>query len=137
MARFNTSGLDGIIRDVARLGQAGEEIGESMLLAGAEEVKKSWKQAAMRHGYWKTGDMINSVGYRRKPKNVGGVKIVDIYPQGTDRKGVRNAEKAFILHYGSSSINGTSWVDEADEDAGPKVQDAMEGIFNRYVNRIL
>jgi hypothetical protein len=134
MARFDTSGLDDIIRDVTRLGASGEEVGDKMLLAAAEEVKQAWKQSAQAHGLRDTGDMINSINYPRKPKNVGDVKLIDIYPKGKDRKGVRNAEKAFILHYGSSSIPARHWIDEADEAAGPRVQDAMEGIFNTFIN---
>lgn len=137
MARFNTSGLDGLIRQVAALGEAGEQVGEEMLMAAAEEVKQQWRISAGMHGLKWTGDMIESIGYPNKPKNVGGVKTIDIYPQGKDSRGTRNAEKAFILHYGSSSIRPTHWVDDADEAAGPAVQDIMEQIFYNFTQELL
>lgn len=134
MARFDTSGIDDIINEITRLGDAGKEVGDEMLLAGAEEVKQAWRQSAERHKLRDTGDMINSIGYARKPKNIGDVRAIDIYPQGKDRKGVRNAEKAFVHEYGTSSIPAKHWVTEADEVAGPKVQAAMEKVYDKFIN---
>lgn len=134
MARFDTSGIDGIINEVIRLGKAGQEVGDKMLLAGAEKVEEAWKFAAGMHGLIDTRDMVDSVGFHRRPKNVGSIRTIDIYPQGTDRKGVRNAEKAFIHHYGSSKHKATHWVDDADEKAGSDVQAVMEKVFDDFMN---
>ncbi len=133
MARFDTSGINKLIDDVIKLGDVGQEIGDDMLMAAAEEVKQAWQKSAWRNKHIATSDMVNSIGFPNKPKTVSGIRTVDIYPQGKDKKGVRNAEKAFILHYGSSRIKGTHWVDEADENAGPKVQEAMENVFDDYL----
>ena len=133
MARFDTSGIDDIIDEVTRLGDAGREVGDKMLMAAAEEVKDAWRASARKHNLKDTGDMIESIDYAKKPKDVGGVRTIDIYPQGKDRKGVRNAEKAFIHEYGSSSIPAKHWVTKADEASGPKVQVAMEKIFDDFI----
>jgi HK97 gp10 family phage protein len=133
MARFDTTGINDLINDVLLLGDAGKEVGDKMLMAAAEEVKQAWKESAHRNDIKDTGDMINSIGFSRKPKDAQGVRTVDIYPQGKDRKGVRNAEKAFILHYGSSKLKSTHWVDEADNAAAPKVQEAMEKVFDEFL----
>lgn len=135
MARFDTSGIDDLIDEVIRLGDAGQEVGDKMLMAAAEELKDVWRHSAKKHDLEDTGDMINSIGYGKKPKNVKGVRSVDIFPQGKDRKGIRNAEKAFILHYGSSKIKATHWVDDADKASGPKVQEAMEKVFDEFLSR--
>lgn len=134
MARFDTSGIDDIIDELIRMGEAGKEVGDEMLMAGADEVKQAWKESAEKHKLRDTGDMIDSINYPRQPKDVGGVRTIDIYPQGKDRKGVRNAEKSFILNYGSSSIPATHWVDDADELSAPKVQKAMEDIWDKFIN---
>lgn len=134
MARFDTSGIDDIIEEVTRLGEVGQAVGDEMLLAGAEEVKTAWKISAGMHGHKDTGDMIDSIGFPKKPKDVGGIRMIDIYPQGKDRKGVKNAEKAFILHYGTSNIPASHWVDDADEEAGPRVQEAFEEVFDKFLN---
>ena len=127
------SGIDDIVNELTELGEGIDDIADDMLMAGAEEVKKSWQFSAAAHGLKHTGDMIDSIGYAKKPKKVGDVRQIDIYPQGKDGKGVRNAEKAFILHYGSSSIKSTHWVDDADEmcEGEFSVQTAMEAAFDK------
>lgn len=130
MARFDTTGLDALIDEMRAEGELSSSVADDMLMAGADEVAKAWKRAAEEHGLRDTGDMINSIGYPRTPKNVGDIRTIDIYPQGVDRKGVRNAEKAFILHYGTSKRPGTHWVDDADRYSGETVVPAMQKIWN-------
>lgn len=133
MARFDTSGLDDVLNDMKHLGELTGPTADKMLMAGAEQVKKAWKASAEKHHHRDTGDMIDSIGYPRKPMTVYGVRAIDIYPQGKDHKGVRNAEKAFILHYGTKRIPGSHWVDDADEMAGPLVEQAMTEIWDDHL----
>lgn len=135
MARFDTSGIDDLIKELIDIGEDVGETADNMLKAGAEEVKKAWQRSAAAHGLKDTGDMIDSIGYPQKPKTAAGIREIDIYPQGKDRRGVRNAEKAFILHYGSSSIKATHFIDDADEDAAEPVQRAMEAEFDKMFER--
>lgn len=134
MAQFSTDGIDSIAEEMAWIGEAAGEVADEMLLAGAEEVKRAWKETAERHGYRETGDMIESIRADKAPKSdANDVRRISVYPRGEDRKGVRNAEKAFLLHYGTSKIHGSHWVDEADQDAGPMVQDVFEKIWDRHL----
>lgn len=133
MARFDVSGLDGIIKQMQALGQDTGPVADRMLMAGAEVVKQAWRRSAQEHQHRDTGDMIDAIGYPRAPRDIDGVRAIDIYPQGKDRKGVRNAEKAFILHYGTKKLRGSRWVDDADAYAGPLVQAELERIWNEYV----
>ncbi len=134
MAQFSTDGIDSIAEEMAWMGEAAGEVADEMLLAGAEEVKRAWKETAERHGYRETGDMIESIRADKAPKSdANDVRRINVYPRGEDRKGVRNAEKAYVLHYGTSKIHGSHWVDEADQDAGPMVQDVFEKIWDRHL----
>lgn len=133
MARFRTEGLDELIEDMIEMELTTSELAHEMLFAGADEIKKAWKISAEKHGHRDTGDMINSINYSRRVRKIGDLKEVDIYPQGRDRKGVRNAEKAFILHYGSSKLAASHWVDDADEMAGPMVEDRLYEIFYNWL----
>ena len=134
MAQFSTDGIDSIAEEMAWMGEAAGEVADEMLLAGAEEVKRAWKETAERHGYRETGDMIESIRADKAPKSdANDVRRISVYPRGEDRKGVRNAEKAYVLHYGTSKIHGSHWVDEADQDAGPMVQDVFEKIWDRHL----
>ena len=135
MAQFSTDGIDQIAAEMAWMGE--------------------------RHGYRETGDMIESIRADKAPKSdANDVRRISVYPRGEDRKGVRNAEKVFLLHYGTSNSAkakkrraarwkargktnatgelsklrmGTHWVDEAERDAGPMVQDVFEKIWDRHL----
>ena len=133
MARFDVSGLDETIEDMKRLGQMTGQTADAMLMAGAEEVRKAWRQSAEEHRHRDTGDMIASIGFARKPKEIGSIRSIDIYPQGKDKRNIRNAEKAFILHYGTTKIRGSRWVDDADKIYEQTVVPAMIRVWEQFL----
>jgi len=135
MARFRTEGLDDLIERMAEMELTTSELADEMLIAGAEEVREAWKKSAEKHEHRDTGDMINSIDYSRRVRKIGDIKEVDIYPQGKDKKGVRNAEKAFILHYGTSRIPASHWVDDADEMAGPMVEERLWTMYDEWLEK--
>ena len=131
MASFACEGLDELVNEMRKMGQMQGPVVAEMLDAAAEIVRESWQESARAHGHVDTGAMINSIDFPVK----GDARALyrDIYPQGTDAKGVRNAEKAFILHYGKSSKAGTYWVDEAETKAGPSAIAACQEIWDRFL----
>ena len=133
MARFNIDGLQPVIDDMRRLGAECSEAAEAMILTGAEVVRQAWQRSAEEHGLRDTGAMIASIGYPRHARDIGGQLAIDIYPQGKDARGVRNAEKAFIAHYGTSTHAATYWVDDADRYCDPAVVEAMAAIWEEYI----
>lgn len=148
MARIRTEGIDDIIEQMKFLGELSGDVADEMLLRAAEEVKQAWRQAARRHKLKLTGQLIDSIDYPMKPKTIQGIKTIDIYPQGEStytigpdgkrinrRTPVRNAEVAFILHYGTSKKPATFWVDTADELSEEPVQQVMEEIWDRELRK--
>lgn len=133
MARFDMSGLDPIIDQMRALGEESGEVAEAMIMAGAEQVKQAWRRAADEYDHRVTSDMIDSIGHPREPKKTGDALTIDIFPQGKDHKGVRNAEKAFILHYGSSKLQASHWVDAADQYSEETVVPAMTEIWEKFI----
>lgn len=133
MARFDVSGLDETIEEMKRLGQMTGQTADAMLMAGAEEVRKAWRQSAEEHRHRDTGDMIASIGFARKPKEIGSIRAIHIYPQGKDKRNIRNAEKAFILHYGTTKIRGSRWVDDADKISEQTVVPAMIRVWEQFL----
>lgn len=141
---MRSEGLDKIINDFAAHGLATGEFAKECLAEGAEVVKKAWKQAALQHdligdGSDGTGrhmrssiditEAIGSVGWSKGASgNMSDVLRVAIYPQGVRRVGkksgrpVRNAEVAYVLHYGTSKRPATYWVDTAEDIATPEVE---------------
>ena len=151
MARFDADGFDALIKEMEAEGADIGPRADRVLLAGAEEVKKAWQAAADEFGLRRTGKMIAAIGYSTKVQRVSEARVVEIYPQGTGTytdKGsktprtVRHAEKAYILHWGTTSsaalrrrkekkftgpgIPRTLWVDRAEEIAEAPAVEAMQ-----------
>ena len=131
MARMDTSGLDDLINEMRRLGQDSGPVVDEMLDTAAGIIRDQWRETAREHGHVDTGAMIDSVDFPVK----GNARAMyrDIYPQGKDAKGVRNAEKAFILQYGKHNMPGSYWVDEAETKAGPEAIAACQAIWDRFL----
>ncbi len=133
MAQFSGEGFDDLVDDLREKQELFGEAADEVLNAGAAAVADCWKQSAEKHGLRDTGDMIASIK-PDKTKETGGVKSIDIYPQGKDRKGVRNAEKAYVNHYGSKKIKATHFVTDAINQAETSAVDAMENAWNERLN---
>lgn len=133
MAQIDTTGLQELLNDMRRMGEASGPVARAMTAAAAEEISASWRQTAEAYGLRDTGAMIESVGWPEGVQALGDIFAADIYPQGRDARGVRNAEKAFIQHYGSSRIRPTYWVDQADKAAADPVQRRLEEIWGQFL----
>lgn len=133
MARFDTSGLDDLISEMQRLGEAEGPVAEEMCMAAVEEIRDCWMRSAQDHGHVDTGAMISSIGFGPAPIRAGAIIYNDVYPQGTDSKGVRNAMKAFILHYGKHNMPGSYWVDDADAMSEGPVNAVCQAIWDRFL----
>lgn len=134
MARFDTSGIQEIISAMQKMGQDVGPVAEEMCMAAVEEIRNAWRQSAEEHGLRDTGALIDSISFGPWPVRAGGILYNDVYPRGTDSKGTRNAEKAFILHYGKSTFPGTYWIDDADEKSAAPVQARIEEIWDRFLS---
>ncbi len=133
MARFDTSGLDELIRDMERMGKSSGKVAEAMVQAAVVEIQAAWKESADANGLRDTGAMIDSITYGKSPTNLGTALANDVYPQGKDGKGVRNAEKAFILNYGKNNFPATYWVDDADAAAEPRIMSTLLDMWGSFL----
>lgn len=132
MARFNVTGLEAVIKDMHRLGQQSGEVADEMLQAGAAVVVESWQAAIRAHGHIDTGAMLRGVK-PTKASSTGGMRSITVYPQGSDKHGVRNATKAFIANFGRTRQRGTGFVTEAENNAEEPAQAAMVAIWDRFI----
>ena len=135
MGKLTWSGLDETYKEMQRAGEQAGPIAQEMLRVGGEKCVEAWRIAIGSHGHRPpgesgraTGEMEKSVGVKFKKKD--GKRVAEIYPLGKDSHGERNAEKAFILHYGRSNMKGDHFVDEADrlseENAVPAMIEVWE-----------
>lgn len=135
MANFKTSGdmIEDVAKELAQLGESVDgELGQEMLDDGAQIIEFHWVKSIKKYKHVDTGAMVNSVGVAKgtKAKN-----FRDIFPQGKDEKGVRNAEKAFIAHYGKSGQIGTHFIDEAEANAKAEAAVAMQDKLDKYIEK--
>lgn len=130
MARMEFSGteemMDALFAESERLERKATE----MLGEAGKVVVKAWQDVIEEHGHVDTGDMKNSVRASKIKKN-GDAYTSSIYPHGRDRKRQSNAEKAFVLHYGTSKIQGDRFVDDAEDRASEAAEQAMEEVWMR------
>lgn len=133
MASFNVTGIESIIRDLQRMGDEAQGVAEKMLFAAADVVVWHWQSAIQSAGHIDTGDMLMSVRADKGVKSSGGVMQITVYPRGSDHTGTRNAEKAFIAHYGRTRQRGSAFVDKANEAAQGPAWSAMESIWDQFI----
>ena len=67
-------------------------------------------------------------------KEIDGGKRVEIYPNGKDKHGVRNAEKGFVLNYGRSNMPARPWFTAANEKAADDVVSEMRRVWEEKQN---
>ncbi len=134
MARFDVTGMEAVIRDMARMDQQTGRVADEMLLAAAGVMTEAWKNAIQAHGHYGkyTGDMFDSVG-PSKPVTKGDVRSLTIYPQGRDRTGTRNAEKAFIANFGRTHQDATHFATEAENEGEEPAQTAMLAVWDVFI----
>lgn len=100
-----------------------DEAKQEILAAFGQAACDIWKDETEARGFVDTGALKDSYVYEIKDDEVSA------YPKGEDKKGVRNAEKAFILHYGKESISPSHYVDAARE----RTEDSLADIARKIL----
>jgi hypothetical protein len=134
MARFSFDGIDAVIRDMDRLQMRTGPTADKMIQAGSKIMAEERRKEAERRGLRDTGDMIKKMKPARKIYTVMGAKKRDIYSQGKDEKGTRNAQKEFHDHYGYKKRPASHWVDTAESRGEKPANQAMVDIWTDFVN---
>jgi HK97 gp10 family phage protein len=132
MADFNVTGLDDVIKDMMQHQKAAEEAVPEMLKAGAEILVKAQRDEIRSMKLVDTGDMMKSIKSDKIKKDPDGNSYIDVYPQGKDRKGVRNADKAFIAEFGKHGEPARPWMRTANAKSAEEVTDAEKEIWDKY-----
>lgn len=135
MAKFNVVGLDDIQDAMLRREAATVEAVPEMLKAGGAVMQKAQKDeiSATFKSKRSTGDMASSIVVS-KIKEIDGGKRVEVYPDGKDRHGVRNATKAFVLQYGRKNMPARPWFTAANTKAADEVNAEMRRVWEAKQN---
>ena len=129
MGSMQTEGIDKLIKDMESAADDTGELAADMLDAGADVVVQEWKDGIEEVGHVDTGAMRDSVKAAGKKNKLERV----ISPTGSDKKGTRNAEKAYVLNYGKSTKPGDRFVDKIEEKAAATSQLEMQHVLDEYL----
>lgn len=134
MPELKYDGIKDVIKEMVELGERTGEGARRMLRVAAQQMKYEWVTMIDRYKFVKSGEMREKVGYPRKPKEVEDVLSIDVYPQGKDSKTeVRNATKAFFLHYGNSNMDATHFVDHIVSGSSDEIEQLMIQAWRAFV----
>ena len=135
MAKFTVAGLDDVQEAMLRRDKATLEAVPEMLKAGGEIIKSAFQEetAKLNSTGRGTGDLTASIKVSAVKEREGG-KFVEIAPTGTDRHGVRNAEKGFVLNYGRSNMPARPWFTAANTKAADAVNAEMRRVWEAKQN---
>lgn len=135
MPELKYDGIKDVIKEMVALGERTGEGAHRMLRAAAKRMKSEWLETIDRYDFIKSREMRDKVGYPRKPKEVADVLSIDVYPQGKDSKtGVRNAAKAFYLHYGNSNMDATHFVDHIVSSSSEEIEQLMIKTWQEFLD---
>lgn len=135
MAKFNVVGLDDVAEQMLQRAQIVEEAVPEMLKAGGAVMQEAQKAEIKRmfKSRRSTGDLAASIVVS-KIKEQGDAKMVEVYPDGKDRHGVRNATKGFVLQYGRKNMPARPWFTAANTKAADAVNDEMRRVWEEKQN---
>ena len=112
MATVRVNGFEVFDRQLNRMGRT---MIRQIVEAGAKAAEKRMAENVRLRRHVRTGDMLESIGENEYREFLGGGSV-DVYPQGDDRHGVRNATKAYVINYGRGrKTTKTTETTEASE----------------------
>ncbi|MEG1771677.1 MAG: hypothetical protein RRY79_05035 [Clostridia bacterium] len=134
---IKTVGLDDLIEWTEKLNVGITTLENAVFETAAVVSKAEWQSVIEERGHVLTGKMKKSVKADKTSRiTKSGGKAIETYPRGKDhgtkdkpRKPIRNAEKAFILHYMDDHF-----VDEINKRIDQKTNDPIDEIYENWLN---
>lgn len=110
-----------------------------IVAAGASAAETRLRELTEERRHVRTGDMFGSIAPTEYREWFGGGSQ-EVYPQGEDRKGVRNATKAYVINYGrgrrkKGSKMGDKFI-TGDGLLEPRVLEAMQAESDKILDEI-
>ena len=137
MATARVSGFELAGQQLSRMGRP---MIRKIVEAGAGAAEKAWRENIRENQHVRTGDMLASVGTNEYREYLGGGSV-DVYPQGEDRNGVRNADKAYVINYGRGGTRkrgkmGDKFITGNEDKTETAIVDAMQAESDRLIEEL-
>jgi len=139
MASMRVNGFEYIETQFARMGRP---MIKQIVSAGSSAAEKRMTERGENAGHGSpgksrraTGEMLASIGRNEYREFLGG-GAQDVYPLDEDRKGVRNAMKAYVLNYGRGKrLRGDKFI-TGDDQAEEIITGAMQAESDRLCEEL-
>lgn len=135
MPRMEIDGLDDLIRDLQAAAEIPDSVMSDMLKSEADIIVDAQKGKINSLGLVDSGQLLESIRIDGSMKKDASGRYVDVYPQGTRKNGVRNAEVGFIHEYGAPGrhISAKNWMKQANEGAADEANDAAAEVYDNFL----
>ena len=146
MATMKVSGFE---MQEARLNKLGPTMIRKIVEAGAGAAEKQMADDTKARQHIRTGDMLESIGTNEYREFLHGGSV-DVYPQGEDSRGVRNATKAYVINYGKGrrpmtrrpkknprrNLTGDKFITGSEKKTEAAVVQAMQAESDRLMEEL-
>ena len=133
MAKFEYTGTEALEQKLAAMDK---DMIKGIVMAGAEACVKEMQALIGAYHHVKTGSMQQNVRPGNYREDLGS-GWVDVYPQGSDSRGVDNAMKAFVINYRTAkktpSKTGDKFITKNKKRMEQGVFSAMQAESDRRV----
>lgn len=162
MARFNATGIDGLILSFEEFSKLPDGVVDEMLDAGGDVLVEAHKKSLRSHKHIDTGTLESSIKSMKKVNS--GSHFILVYPAGRhhtynrrlvtrqyarsksgrtysfggDKKAASNSEVGFVLEFGARgrNIRPSHWMKTANEGAESKVVAAEMRVYDKWLESI-
>lgn len=136
MARFEVNGLDALSDDLAALAALPDSVIDELLEAEADVIVEEQRRTAreMLVGEYASGTTAASIKKGKVKKTARG-RSITVAPQGSNKRGDRNAEVAYINEYGKKGQPARSFIRTANERAEQKAVEAGEKVYHDFLDQ--
>lgn len=132
MAKFDTSGLDSLMLDMAEIEMLDDSVLKRMLESGAEVLRKAHTAAIQKLFTGGTGKLSQAPTVIKSMKTSGNQRYMVIYPKGEHHRNKngnvqQSQDIAFVHEYGGHGNTPTQWMRKANEE---HIEEAVEAEFD-------
>ena len=133
MGKLTVNGFDALSDDLAALAALPDSVIEAILNAEADVIVPAQQDTAKSMGVYESGMTAGSIKKGKVKKTAAG-KSITVSPQGTNARGDRNAEVAFINEYGKKGQPARPFIRTANERAESKAVEAGEKVYTDFLD---
>lgn len=108
-------------------------VAEDMLKAEAKVVEEAQIYVGFQKGVYRTGMTLSSITHGKLKRTKDGKRAIYVYPRGTNDKGVRNAEVAFINEYGKGGKDGRQFIRTANELSADAAVEEAARVYDDFL----